>query len=76
VGARAEEIGRRFEASKRQMSDTDAAAAQAAQGNGGGNGDLADMTRHALYDRARELGIGGRSKMTKRELVEAVRART
>jgi hypothetical protein len=31
------------------------------------------MTRKQLYDRARELGIQGRSKMNKSQLAEAVR---
>ncbi len=34
-----------------------------------------DWTRDALYDRARELGIEGRSKMTKADLIEALRTR-
>ncbi|APZ54216.1 DUF7218 family protein [Salipiger abyssi] len=32
-----------------------------------------DWTKDALYDRARELGIEGRSKLSKSELVEALR---
>ncbi len=34
---------------------------------------LEDRTRQQLYDRARELGIPGRSKLGKWELVEAIR---
>lgn len=34
------------------------------------------MTRKELYDRARELNIEGRSKMSKDGLAEAVRAAT
>jgi hypothetical protein len=33
------------------------------------------LTRDELYERARKLGIEGRSKMTKSELARAVRAR-
>ncbi|MBJ3777430.1 DUF7218 family protein [Acuticoccus mangrovi] len=32
-----------------------------------------EWTRDALYDRAREIGIDGRSKMKKGELVDALR---
>lgn len=34
---------------------------------------LEDRNRTQLYDRARELGIPGRSKMGKWELIEAIR---
>jgi hypothetical protein len=34
---------------------------------------LEDRTKEELEDRARELGIEGRSKMSKRELVSAIR---
>ena len=34
---------------------------------------LEDRTKQQLYDRARELGIEGRSKMGKWELVRAIR---
>jgi hypothetical protein len=35
--------------------------------------DISHMTRDELYDRARELGIPGRSMMTKVQLLQAVR---
>ena len=35
---------------------------------------LVDLTKDELYQKARELDVDGRSKMTKDELVEAVRA--
>jgi hypothetical protein len=35
---------------------------------------LDDRTRDQLYERAQELDIEGRSKMTKDELIEAIRA--
>lgn len=48
--------------------------AAAARKRGGRAGHrLEDRTRQQLYDRARELGIDGRSKMGKWELVEAIR---
>jgi len=37
--------------------------------------DVGSLTRDELYERARKLGIDGRSKMTKSELARAVRAR-
>jgi hypothetical protein len=50
-----------------------AAKARARGGSAGHR--LEDRTRQQLYDRARELGIEGRSKMGKWELIEAIRAR-
>jgi DNA end-binding protein Ku len=38
-----------------------------------GNGDLADLSKQELDERARAAGIEGRSKMTKAELVRALR---
>ncbi|MGD1839664.1 MAG: Rho termination factor N-terminal domain-containing protein [Thermonemataceae bacterium] len=32
-----------------------------------------DRTKEALYEKAREVGIEGRSKMTKQALIEALR---
>ena len=40
---------------------------------GGKSGDYDDMTKEQLMKRAREIGIGGRSKMSKSELVSALR---
>lgn len=39
----------------------------------GGPSELAERTRDELYDRAKELDIPGRSRMTKDELVRAIR---
>lgn len=39
-----------------------------------GGGRLEDRTKAELYDEAREIGIEGRSKMDKEELVKAIRA--
>lgn len=44
-------------------------------GTGDPNSPLEERTRDELYDRARQLGIRGRSRMTKSELVDAIRAR-
>ena len=43
-------------------------------GTGNPNRSLADRSKQELYNRARQLGIDGRSKMTKEELVRAIRA--
>lgn len=45
------------------------------QGTGNPNTDLESRTRDELYNRAKELGIDGRSKMDKTDLVEAIRSR-
>jgi plasmid stabilization system protein ParE len=44
------------------------------QGTGNPHTRLEERTRDELYNRARELGIRGRSSMRKAELVEAIRA--
>ena len=45
------------------------------RGTGNPNLPLEDRLRDELYNRARELSIPGRSTMSKRELVAAIRAR-
>lgn len=40
----------------------------------GAEGDLDGRTKHELYARAQELEVEGRSRMTKRELVDAIRS--
>lgn len=42
-------------------------------GTGNPNTPLADRTRDELYNRARQLGVRGRSQMRKGELIEAIR---
>ena len=37
-----------------------------------GGVDVEGSTKDELYERARELGVGGRSRMTKKELAEAI----
>ncbi|OAN59824.1 DUF7218 family protein [Sphingomonas sp. TDK1] len=47
-----------------------------AQANGSldsGGGKLEERSKAELYDEAREIGIGGRSKMDKAALVKAIR---
>lgn len=43
------------------------------QGTGNPSRSLEDRTKDELMNRARELGINGRSKMKKSELVQAIR---
>jgi plasmid stabilization system protein ParE len=43
-------------------------------GTGNPNRSLADRSKQELYNRARQLGIDGRSSMSKAELVRAIRA--
>lgn len=45
------------------------------QGTGNPNRSLDDRSKNELYNRAKELGIEGRSKMNKDELVQAIRRR-
>jgi hypothetical protein len=40
---------------------------------GGRSGDYEDMTKAQLYDRAKKVGISGRSTMTKAQLIDALR---
>lgn len=45
---------------------------QAAQHRGSG-GSYEDWTKQELYDKAKDVGIEGRSKMSKTELIKALR---
>ena len=44
-------------------------------GTGNPNRSLDDRSRDELYNRAKQLSIKGRSKMSKQELVDAIRGR-
>jgi hypothetical protein len=48
-------------------------ANQTTQGTGNPNTGLEERTKQELYNRAKQLDIDGRSKMTKRELIDAIR---
>jgi hypothetical protein len=39
----------------------------------GGDGAYEDWTKEALYEKAREVGVEGRSRMSKDELIRALR---
>lgn len=43
------------------------------QGTGNPTHSLEDRTKEELYNRAQQLGIEGRSKMSKKDLVKAIR---
>lgn len=45
---------------------------QRTQGTGNPNRPLAERTRDELYNRAKQLDIAGRSKMTKQQLIRAI----
>jgi hypothetical protein len=45
-----------------------------AAGKGGQHPPYEEWTKDELYERARELGVEGRSDMTKDELIEALRS--
>jgi hypothetical protein len=75
------EDDRRYEALRRhgvgkekaaRIANTDASEAGR---RGGRSSNYEVMTRDELYDRAKRIGIEGRSKMTKRELIGALRNR-
>jgi len=46
---------------------------QGAEKRGGKGGDYDDRTKNDLYDEAKKVGIKGRSQMTKKELMHALR---
>ncbi|MGE3075419.1 MAG: Rho termination factor N-terminal domain-containing protein [Dehalococcoidia bacterium] len=68
---RAEEIaGRTVNKTRREQGRT---PNKRTQGTGNPNSSLTDLTRDELYNRAKERDISGRSGMTKKELIEALR---
>jgi DNA end-binding protein Ku len=67
-----------MEVLKRRMAgieddDEAAPAARSRSRSGSGGGDLADLSREELYERAKKLDIPGRSKMSRAELAKAIR---
>lgn len=57
-----------------RVSNAAAASSRSSVGRKGGRAeDYEDRTKDELVKRARELGIQGRSKMSKKELIEALR---
>lgn len=68
---RAKEIAARTVNKQRRMEGR--TPNQRTMGTGNPNVDLHERSRDELYNLAKELGIGGRSKMTKEDLVRAIR---
>ena len=57
-----------------RISNAAAGSSRSAVGRKGGNAEnYEDRTKDELFERARELGIDGRSRMTKAQLVDALR---
>ena len=57
-----------------RVANSSAGSSRSATGRKGGKGgDYEDRTRDELYDRAEEVGIEGRSSMSKSELIDALR---
>jgi hypothetical protein len=70
---RAEEIAARTVNKRRRLEGR--TPNKTTQGTGNPRKGLDERTRDELYNRAKELEIPGRSKMSKEELVEAIRGR-
>ncbi len=57
-----------------RIANASAASSRSETGRKGGRGgDYEDRSKSELYDRAKEIGIEGRSSMTKSELIDALR---
>jgi cation transport regulator ChaB len=68
-----EKVGDHWEPKKRKgPSDERAKRGQRPGGESAGGVDVEGHTKEELYERARRLDIGGRSKMSKQELAQAV----
>lgn len=61
------------EEAPRNVIDLTSALQRSVEQAKGGPGDVADQSKQELYRRAGELGVSGRSKMSKGELADAVR---
>jgi hypothetical protein len=71
---RAEELAARtVNKTRRKRGDT---PNKITQGTGSPNSALEARTRQELYNRARQLHIIGRSRLSKAELIDAIRARS
>ena len=57
-----------------RIANASARESRSAVGRRGGHaGDYEDLSKQQLYDRARQVGIDGRSMMSKAELIDALR---
>ena len=73
---RAEEIAARVVNRDRREEGRTRSGRKTTSGTGNPTTSLEERTRHELYNRARQLHIEGRSRMTKAELVRAIRTRS
>ncbi len=71
---RAEEIAARTVNKQRRQEGE--AENKRTQGTGNPNSRLEQRTKEELYNRAKQLGVEGRSKMSKDELVKAIRRKS
>jgi hypothetical protein len=70
---RAEEIAARTVNKRRRQEGRTESGRSTTSGTGNPNASLEDRTKQELYNRAKRLDIRGRSSMTKRDLVKAIR---
>jgi plasmid stabilization system protein ParE len=70
---RAKEIAARTVNKERREEGRTKSGRKSTSGTGNPNRSLEDRSKQELYNRAKQLGIEGRSKMSKQELVRAVR---
>jgi plasmid stabilization system protein ParE len=69
---RAEEIAARTVNRDRREEGRTKSGRKTTSGTGNPNRPLADRSKQELYNRAKQMDIGGRSKMSKQELVKAI----
>lgn len=70
---RAQEIAARTVNKRRREEGRTKSGRKSTTGTGNPNRSLEDRTKQELYNRAKELDIDGRSKMSKEQLVRAIR---
>jgi plasmid stabilization system protein ParE len=71
--ARAKEVAARTVNKQRREEGRTQSGQKSTTGTGNPNRSLDERSKQELYNRARQLGIEGRSTMTKAELVRAIR---
>ena len=70
---RAKEIAARTVNKQRREEGRTKSGRKTTSGTGNPTRRLEDRSKQELYNRARQLGVSGRSKMSKQELVRAIR---